>query len=228
MLRLVVGAPRGTGADRWARGFAPFLERHWQRSGIALSNQPGEGGLTAARAIAAAPPDGITIGLVAVPSLIARAVERGAIGLINELAFVAAVTEEPVVLVAPPGTDLASLRERGPAGMIGCPPPGSAGQLLAVELAPTLGLTPLAFPNAAAARQAVLAGMQAAGIGAIFHYVPLHASPAGRRYGRCSGELPVTVDLAERILRLPRGVGLGEAQQQRVVDKLAELLAARD
>jgi dTDP-4-amino-4,6-dideoxygalactose transaminase len=74
-------------------------------------------------------------------------------------------------------------------------------------------------------RQAVLAGMQAAGIGAIFHYVPLHDSPAGRRYGRSSGELPLTVDLAERILRLPLWVGLSGAQQQRVVDTLSGLLA---
>jgi dTDP-4-amino-4,6-dideoxygalactose transaminase len=38
---------------------------------------------------------------------------------------------------------------------------------------------------------------------AIFHYVPLHSSPAGVKYGRISGSMSVTNDLSERILRLP-------------------------
>ncbi|HYF06144.1 MAG TPA: tripartite tricarboxylate transporter substrate-binding protein [Acetobacteraceae bacterium] len=163
-LRLIVGAPRGTGTDRWARGFAPFLERHWPRSSVSLVSQPGEGGLAAARSLLAAPPDGQTIGLASVPSLIARIVERGETDLLDRLVFVAAVTEEPVVLVAPPGTDFAALRLYGGRGFMGCPPPGSAGQLVAVELANTLPLTPLSFPNATAARQAVLAGNLAAAL----------------------------------------------------------------
>jgi len=162
-LRLLLGAPRGTGADRWARGFAPFLERHWPRSSVTLINQPGEGGLVAARAMAETAADGKTIGLAAVPALVARAVERSATDLLDRLDFVASITEEPVVLVAPPGTDLAQLRARH-GKLIGCPPPGSAGQLLADDLAGQLRLTPLSFPNAATARQAVLAGNLAAAL----------------------------------------------------------------
>lgn len=41
------------------------------------------------------------------------------------------------------------------------------------------------------------------GIWAVFHYVPLHSSPAGRKYGRTVGDLPNTIDLSERVLRLP-------------------------
>jgi len=41
------------------------------------------------------------------------------------------------------------------------------------------------------------------GIGAVFHYVPLHNSPMGLRVGRAAGELPVTVDVSERLVRLP-------------------------
>ena len=41
------------------------------------------------------------------------------------------------------------------------------------------------------------------GIWAVFHYVPLHSSPAGRKYGRAVGDLPNTIDLSERVLRLP-------------------------
>lgn len=45
-------------------------------------------------------------------------------------------------------------------------------------------------------------------INTVFHYVPLHLSQAGRKYGRAIGGLPVTCDLADRLLRLPLWVGL--------------------
>lgn len=38
---------------------------------------------------------------------------------------------------------------------------------------------------------------------AIFHYVPLHSSPAGIKYGRTSGDMRNTDDLSDRVLRLP-------------------------
>lgn len=41
------------------------------------------------------------------------------------------------------------------------------------------------------------------GIQAVFHYVPLHSSPAGQRFGRTHGELPVTREAGECLLRLP-------------------------
>ena len=48
------------------------------------------------------------------------------------------------------------------------------------------------------------------GIKAVFHYVPLHSSPAGRRYGRASGTMTVTEDLSDRVLRLPIYYGMEE------------------
>jgi len=63
----------------------------------------------------------------------------------------------------------------------------------------------------AAARGALLAHLRAAGVHAVFHYVPLHDSPAGRRYGRASDRLPVTTDIADRLVRLPLYYGLEEA-----------------
>jgi len=41
------------------------------------------------------------------------------------------------------------------------------------------------------------------GIWSVFHYVPLHSSPAGIEYSRTSGEMRVTDDISDRILRLP-------------------------
>ncbi|WP_241559606.1 dTDP-4-amino-4,6-dideoxygalactose transaminase [Hydrogenophaga sp. NH-16] len=66
-------------------------------------------------------------------------------------------------------------------------------------------------------RQAVLQQFKQNGISSVFHYVPLHASPAGRHYGRVHGVLDVTERQSERLVRLPLWVGLPEAQQDRVV-----------
>jgi len=55
----------------------------------------------------------------------------------------------------------------------------------------------------AATRAALISHLKSHGVYAVFHYVPLHSSPAGLRYGRAAGELPVTDDVAARLLRLP-------------------------
>ncbi|MGR0185080.1 dTDP-4-amino-4,6-dideoxygalactose transaminase [Azospirillum aestuarii] len=58
-------------------------------------------------------------------------------------------------------------------------------------------------------RNALIAHLRTNGIQAPFHYVPLHTSPAGRRFSRAAGKLPVTIDLSARLLRLPMWYGLG-------------------
>ena len=58
---------------------------------------------------------------------------------------------------------------------------------------------------------AILRTADAAGVHAVFHYVPLHSSPAGRKFGRTAGALPVTEDLAERLVRLPLFFNLDDA-----------------
>lgn len=68
-------------------------------------------------------------------------------------------------------------------------------------------------------RDAMLDSLREEGIAAVFHYVPLHSAPAGRRYGRsATEELPVTDDVSGRLLRLPLWVGMTEAHTERVVD----------
>jgi dTDP-4-amino-4,6-dideoxygalactose transaminase len=52
-------------------------------------------------------------------------------------------------------------------------------------------------------RDRALRELNARGINAVFHYVPLHSSPAGQRFGRAAGELPITDDASGRLLRLP-------------------------
>jgi dTDP-4-amino-4,6-dideoxygalactose transaminase len=61
-------------------------------------------------------------------------------------------------------------------------------------------------------RAALMAHLHAVGVMAIFHYVPLHSSPVGRRLSRCHGDLTVTENISVRILRLPLWLGLEERQ----------------
>jgi dTDP-4-amino-4,6-dideoxygalactose transaminase len=64
-------------------------------------------------------------------------------------------------------------------------------------------------------------------VNAVFHYVPLHSSTAGRRYGRAAGPMTVTNDVAERLVRLPLWAGLAESDAQRVVDGVYAALTSR-
>jgi dTDP-4-amino-4,6-dideoxygalactose transaminase len=69
-------------------------------------------------------------------------------------------------------------------------------------------------------RQRVLDEFKRNDIGAVFHYVPLHSSPAGQNYGRTYGVLDVTNKQSECLVRLPLWVGLTEQQQNKVVNVL--------
>jgi dTDP-4-amino-4,6-dideoxygalactose transaminase len=73
-------------------------------------------------------------------------------------------------------------------------------------------------------RQELLNELKREGISSVFHYVPLHSSPAGLRYGRKSGDLELTNRLSEQVMRLPMWVGLDESKQVRVVDILAKFV----
>lgn len=72
-------------------------------------------------------------------------------------------------------------------------------------------------------RTEVIAKLKQQGVLAVFHYVPLHSSPAGKKYGRTSGELPHTGNLADRLLRLPLWVGMDEAQDFVIEQLLAAI-----
>ena len=76
-------------------------------------------------------------------------------------------------------------------------------------------------------RQKVLDNLKLNEIWSVFHYVPLHSSPAGIRYGRAHGTLDVTVRQSERLVRLPLWVGLKETQQERIVAALTNAVRQR-
>lgn len=73
-------------------------------------------------------------------------------------------------------------------------------------------------------RNGLLRDLATNGINAIFHYVPLHASPYGRDHGRTCGELTITENISKRLIRLPLWLGLTEDQQFKVVEALVRPL----
>lgn len=73
-------------------------------------------------------------------------------------------------------------------------------------------------------RNDLIAHCKQNGIMAVFHYVPLHSSPMGQRFGYREGDLPVTEDLSERLLRLPLYYEITEVEQRRVVECVTSFL----
>jgi len=74
-------------------------------------------------------------------------------------------------------------------------------------------------------RQKVLDELKGNDVFSVFHYVPLHSSPAGKRYGRAQGDLEVTNRQSERLVRLPLWVGLTEAQQEKIINVLSDAVS---
>ena len=73
--------------------------------------------------------------------------------------------------------------------------------------------------NSLQQREQTLKKLEKNGVNAVFHYVPLHTSPAGKKYGRLSAQALVTQNVSERILRLPLFIGL-TARQQSTIAKI--------
>jgi dTDP-4-amino-4,6-dideoxygalactose transaminase len=70
-------------------------------------------------------------------------------------------------------------------------------------------------------RNALMDHLHQHGIGAVFHYVPLHSSPMGRRLGGDTRELPVTDSASARLVRLPFYYTITEEEQAEVVRQIA-------
>ncbi len=60
------------------------------------------------------------------------------------------------------------------------------------------------------------------GIGSVFHYIPLHSSPAGEKFSRFNGEDKYTTKESERLTRLPMYYGLTLQQCGQIVDCIHE------
>jgi dTDP-4-amino-4,6-dideoxygalactose transaminase len=76
-----------------------------------------------------------------------------------------------------------------------------------------------------ATRTQLIAHLKARGIHSVFHYVPLHSSPAGRRFGRVAGAMSVTDSVSDRLLRLPLYYGLTEAEAAGIAGAITEFFS---
>lgn len=70
----------------------------------------------------------------------------------------------------------------------------------------------------AGARDRLIAHLRKRSIHSVFHYLPLHLSAMGKRFGGRRGDCPVTEDLSGRLLRLPFFNDLTEAELRRICD----------
>ena len=76
-------------------------------------------------------------------------------------------------------------------------------------------------------RQNLIAYLEAKGIKAVFHYIPLHSSPAGRKYGTFYGEDRYTTKESERLLRLPMYYHLEKKDIEFVVEQVKRFYLGR-
>lgn len=75
-------------------------------------------------------------------------------------------------------------------------------------------------------RQQFIEHLRAHEIQSVFHYLPLHLSDMGKKFGGKEGDCPVTEDLSDRLVRLPFYQSLSEAEQQFVVNTIQEFKTA--
>ena len=75
-----------------------------------------------------------------------------------------------------------------------------------------------------AVRTHLLATLSKRGINAVFHFVPLHSSEGGRRFGRSHGSMHHTESVSDRLVRLPLWVGMGQLDVDRVVTAVGDAL----
>lgn len=71
-------------------------------------------------------------------------------------------------------------------------------------------------------RQRLIAHLKERGVLSVFHYLPLHLSDVGRKFGGDVGDCPVTEDVSDRLLRLPFYNDLTETDQSYVVDMIKQ------
>ena len=72
------------------------------------------------------------------------------------------------------------------------------------------------------ARQAFISYLKEKGILSVFHYVPLHLSEMGRKYGWKNGDCPVTEDISDRLVRLPFYNTLSEGELEYIVSNVTQ------
>ncbi len=76
-------------------------------------------------------------------------------------------------------------------------------------------------------RARFIAHLKRQDITSVFHYLPLHCSTMGQRFGGKPGDCPVTESVSDRLVRLPFYSSLSEMDQERVIEAVTRFVPAR-
>jgi dTDP-4-amino-4,6-dideoxygalactose transaminase len=71
-------------------------------------------------------------------------------------------------------------------------------------------------------RQKFIYYLRDLGIYSVFHYLPLHLSDMGQRFGGKVGDCPVTEDFSDRLVRLPFHNGLNSSEQELTIEAILD------
>lgn len=168
-ITMIVAFSPGGGTDVVARALAPYLEKHiGGNAKIVIVNRPGAGGDIGFAAIAAAPPDGYTIGFVNSPSFLAIPLERPTKYTWQSFELLGNVVDDPASFAAHADSsikdlkDLAAFAKANPGALsIGTPGVGAPGHLAAIMFGKLAGATVNHIPFKGAGEvRAPLAGKQ--------------------------------------------------------------------
>jgi dTDP-4-amino-4,6-dideoxygalactose transaminase len=73
-------------------------------------------------------------------------------------------------------------------------------------------------------RTRFIAELKSKGIISVFHYLPLHLSDMGIKYGGRAGDCPVTEDISDRLVRLPLFYNMTDTEQTRVIEEIRKMV----
>ena len=79
--------------------------------------------------------------------------------------------------------------------------------------------------NSLEERTALIQFLKSKGIASVFHYIPLHSAPAGRKFARVSGSMKNTDELSERLVRLPLFASLADESETAVLEAVHQFFA---
>jgi dTDP-4-amino-4,6-dideoxygalactose transaminase len=134
--------------------------------------------------------------------------------LYGQLRAMEAITKQRCAVYGAYLEEFRTLEEAGLLGLPGMPPGCQCNYHLFHVLLPDQR-----------SRNALQKHLHCSGVQAVSHYVPLHTSPMGQRFGYRAGDLPVTEDISARILRLPCYPGLTSSEQAHVVKEVKQFFS---
>lgn len=239
-ISLIVAYSAGGGTDVLARTVAPFLEKHIGGGArIAVVNRPGAGGEIGFTAIATARPDGYTIGMLNVPSVVNPLIERSPEYTLDDFAPIANLVSDPASIVVSSRSPFESLKdwaayvEANPNVItVGNSSLGGASHtaLLRFLTLADLKVTHVPFPGAAPSRTALMGGHIASSVMGLGEAGPLHkegmlrvlATMAPERWEFVS-DVPTFRELGYDVVAGSyRGLAAPAGVPDEILDRLAE------